>query len=59
MLHANLQGLQAATRQLLFYDGHRELPVFSSAFVHLFSLSHQPASVCGPLYPHSQPPAEL
>lgn len=59
MLHANLQGLQAATQQLLFHDGQRELPVFPSALpVLLFSLSHRPASVRGPLYAHGQPSAE-
>lgn len=60
LLYANLQGLQAAARQLLFHDGQRELPVCPSALPVLrFSRSHQPASVRGPLYPHSQLHAEL
>lgn len=54
MLYANLQGLQVATRELLFHDGQGELPVFSSALSFLlFSVSHQPAFVRGPLYPDS------
>lgn len=60
MLYANLQSLQAATRQLLLHAGQRELPVLPSALpVLLCSLSPHRASVCGPLHPHSEPPAEL
>lgn len=60
MLHANLQGLQAAARQLLFHAGQRKLPGFPSARpLLLLAPSRQPASVRGPLHPHSQPPAEL
>lgn len=60
MLHANLQGLQAAARQLLFHAGQRELPGFPSARpLLLLAPSRQPASVRGPLHPHSQLPAEL
>lgn len=59
MLYASLQGLQAATRQLLFHDGQRKLPDFSSALpVLLFSLSHRPTSIRGPLYAHRRPSAE-
>lgn len=60
MPYANLQGLQAASRQLLFHDGQRELQEVPSAVAALlFSPSHQPASLCGPLHPHGRPPAEL
>lgn len=56
---ADLQGLQAAARQLLLHVGQRQLPARApAALVLLLALCHPPAPVHCSLHPDSQPPAE-